>query len=110
MVCKSTTAIVILKPIVNDYLPQDLYIQYAVEGQAMSPIKVHMNDANQLIEYTVTGLNPGRKYNFSILAVNPFGKTSSNQVECATESCKLLLHFGQCFRFSNPKIHAAFVY
>lgn len=78
-----------MKPIVNENLPQDLFIQYDVEGQDMSPIKVHMNNANQIIEYTVTGLNPGSKYYFSILAVNMFGKTRSNQVECLTETCKL---------------------
>ncbi|VDI53768.1 Hypothetical predicted protein, partial [Mytilus galloprovincialis] len=86
VICKSTTAIVILKPIVNENLPQDLNIQYAVEGKDMTSIKVHMNAANQPIEYTVTGLNPGMKYNFSILAVNPFGETRSKQFECLTET------------------------
>ncbi|CAC5373536.1 unnamed protein product [Mytilus coruscus] len=89
VVCKSTSAIVIFKPILNGDLPQELYIQYTVEGQDMTSIQVHMNDTNQLIEYTATGLNPGRKYNFSILAVNLFGETRSNQVKCLTDTLSI---------------------
>lgn len=90
VVCKTTTAIIILKPIVNEDLPQDLYIQYFVEGKDMISIKVYTNDSNQPNEYTVTGLNPQRKYNFSILAVNQYGETRSNQFECLTETCKFV--------------------
>ncbi|CAC5421793.1 unnamed protein product [Mytilus coruscus] len=71
---------------VNGNMSQDLYIQYTVGAQDMTSIKVHVNDRNQHIEYTVTGLNQGRKYNFSILAVNQFGETRSNQMECLTET------------------------
>lgn len=88
VVCKSTTAVVIFKPTLIGNLPQELYIQYAVEGQDMTSIKVHMNDTNQAMEYTVNGLNPGRKYNFSILVGNLFGQTRSNQVKCLTDKCK----------------------
>lgn len=71
-------------------LPQELFIQYAEERLDMTSIKIHINDTNQPLEYLVTGLNPGRTYNFSILAVNPFGETRSNQVKCLTDTCKFV--------------------
>lgn len=90
VVCKITTAVVIFKPTLIGNLPQELYIHYAVEGQNISVIQIHMNDTKQPIEYTVTKLNPGRNYNFSILVVNLFGETRSKQVQCLTDTCKFL--------------------
>ncbi|XP_071172106.1 uncharacterized protein [Mytilus edulis] len=89
--CKSTTAIVILKLIENGMGADDLYIQYSVGGQNMTSIKLHIIDTMHHMEYTVTGLYPGKHYNFSILVSNPFGETRSSQVECETDTSS----FGQ---------------
>ncbi|VDI59176.1 Hypothetical predicted protein, partial [Mytilus galloprovincialis] len=86
VVCKSTTAIVILKLIENGMVADDLYIQYTAGGQNMTSIKLHIIDTMHHIEYTVTGLYPGKHYNFSVLASNPFGETSSKQIECETDT------------------------
>ncbi|CAC5394889.1 unnamed protein product [Mytilus coruscus] len=86
IVCKSTTAIVIWKPVLNRNVYQEYHIQYAETGQDMTSIKLYRNDTNQPMKYTITGLKPGRKYNFSILAVNLFGESRSNQMECLTEA------------------------
>lgn len=89
VVCKSTTAIVILKPIVNGIEPQELYIQYTIEGHDMASIKINTNDTNHHIEHTITGLYPGRNYTFSILASNAFREKRSKPVNCVTDTCKL---------------------
>ncbi|XP_052063365.1 B-cell receptor CD22-like isoform X2 [Mytilus californianus] len=88
VVCKSTTAIVMWKHIVNEDSSLEYYIQYAENGKNMKSEKLHQDYTNQLMAYTVNGLNPYRKYTFSILAVNLLTESMSRTVECLTDvSC-----------------------
>lgn len=76
------------KLIVNGDSSLEYYIQYAENGKNMKSEKLHQDYTNQLMAYTVNGLNPNRKYTFSILAVNLMTESISRTVECLTDvSC-----------------------
>ncbi|XP_071174749.1 cell adhesion molecule Dscam1-like [Mytilus edulis] len=85
VVCKSTTAIVMWKLISNGDRSLKFYVQYGENGRNIKSEKLQQDYTNQLMAYTVNGLNPNRKYTFSILAVNLLTESKSRTVECLTD-------------------------
>ncbi|VDI63056.1 Hypothetical predicted protein [Mytilus galloprovincialis] len=85
VVCKSTTAIVMWKQISNGDRSWEFYVQYGENGRNMKSKKLQHDNTNQLMTYKVNGLNPNRKYTFSIRAVNLLTESKSRTVECLTD-------------------------
>ncbi|XP_071172346.1 protein turtle homolog B-like isoform X1 [Mytilus edulis] len=90
VVCKSTTAVVVWKPNLNEGYPEEFYVQYTYKGKNnMSTNRIPRNETRHHMVYTVNGLHPDRKYYFTVLSVSLLGEFSYETVECFTDTdCK----------------------
>lgn len=89
IVCKSTTATIIWKPGFNGDGSDRFYVMYSERGQKVITKQVDRNEREEPSVLTVSDLKPAMEYDFSIVAENQFGQSSSRTVICITDAGKV---------------------